>query len=133
MSTRTQEIRDPETLHSRFCEACNTCDLDGLLALYEPDAVIAERTGELTVGTDAIRQHLQALLAMKPAMEIVSSRTVVAGVLALNSSQWRCQAVGPDGSSVEMECHGSELTRRQGDGSWRIAIDNPWGAAQIAP
>ena len=50
------------------------------------------------------------------------------GDLALLSS--RCQAVmnAPDGSQFSVEARGSELARRQPDGTWRLAIDNPGGA-----
>ncbi len=124
-------LRDPQALHERFCEACNAGDLDSVLGLYEPQAVIAERSGELTVGSAAIRDHIVKLVAMQPVMRILSSRTVVSGELAQSSSHWRCEATAPDGSRVQLEYHGSELARRQPDGSWRIVIDNPWGAASI--
>ena len=121
-------ITDPATIHDRFCEGCNAGDLARLVELYEPDAVIVERTGQLMEGTEAIREHLSNLLSMQPAMTILDSRTVVAGDLAQLSSHWQCAAVAPDGSHVELEYHGSELARHQPDGSWRLVIDNPWGA-----
>jgi uncharacterized protein (TIGR02246 family) len=121
-------IRDPETLHVHFCAACNAGDLGRLVSLYEPDAVIVEPTGELTTGTEAIREHIAKLLAMQPAMLILSSKTVVNGDLAQSSSHWECDATAPDGTAVHMEHWGSELSRRQPDGNWRILIDNPWGA-----
>jgi uncharacterized protein (TIGR02246 family) len=124
-------IRDPDSLHERFCEACNAGQLDRLLDLYEPGAVIVEPTGELSEGTEAIREHLSKLLAMRPSMQILGSRTVVAGDVAQSSSHWHCDAVAPDGSPVHLEFHGSELSRRQPDGSWRLVVDNPWGAASL--
>jgi ketosteroid isomerase-like protein len=122
-------ITDPATIHHRFCEACNAGDLDRLVELYEHGAVIVERTGELAEGSEAIREHLSNLLAMQPAMTILDSNAVIAGELAQLSSHWRCVAATPDGSTVELEYHGSELARHQPDGSWRLVIDNPWGAA----
>ena len=123
---------DPARLHEHFSTSCNAGDLDALLGLYEPDAVIVERTGELTRGTGPIREHLYKLLAMQPAMQILSSRTVLAGDLAVSSSHWRCDATAPDGSHVQLEYHGSELSRRQPDGNWKIVIDNPWGAETVS-
>jgi uncharacterized protein (TIGR02246 family) len=127
----TVGVADPATLHEHFRQACNSGDLEALLALYEPQAIIRERTGELTIGSDAIREHLFKLLAMQPAMEILASKTVVAGELAQSSSHWRCDATAPDGTALQLEYRGSELARRQPDGSWRIVIDNPWGAATV--
>lgn len=116
-----------DDLCASLAQLCNARDLDGLVALYEPDGVVVERTGELSRGLAAIRAHLQALLAMNPTMTILGSTRVVHGDLALSSSWWRCEATAPDGTPVQMECRGSELFRRQPDGSWRIIVDNPWG------
>jgi ketosteroid isomerase-like protein len=122
-------LTDPATIHHRFCEACNAGSLDRLLDLYEPSAVIVERAGALREGTEAIRKHLSNLLSMQPAMTILDSRAIIAGELAQLSSHWQCTAVAPDGTPVQLEYHGSELARHQPDGSWRLVIDNPWGAA----
>jgi uncharacterized protein (TIGR02246 family) len=121
-------INDPAAIHQRFCEACNAGELDRLLNLYEPDAVIVERTGEIIQGTAAIRHHLSGLLAMRPAMRILDSKAIVVGELAQLSSHWQCTVIAPDGSAAQLEYHGSELSRRQPDGTWLLAIDNPWGA-----
>jgi ketosteroid isomerase-like protein len=123
-----EPVRDPAAMHRYFAEACNAGDLDRLLAFYEPGAVVAERTGELTIGTDAIRAHLETLLSMRPTMHILSSKTVENGDLAQLSSRWECDATAPDGSAVHLESRGSELARRQPDATWRLVIDNPWGA-----
>lgn len=118
----------PADKHRYFAEACNAGDADRLLALYEPDAVIVERNGDRTRGTEAIRTHIERLLAMRPTMRLLGSSSVVNGDLAQLSSWWQCTVITPDGAPAEMEFHGSELDRRQTDGSWLIVIDNPWGA-----
>ncbi|HEX6488879.1 MAG TPA: nuclear transport factor 2 family protein [Candidatus Dormibacteraeota bacterium] len=125
MSTSTL---DPAVKHQAFADACNAGDVGGLLALYSPDAIVVERTGELTRGIAAIRQHLEQLVAMNPRMEIIASTAIVNGDVAQLSSWWRCIVTTPDGREVELEFRGSELDRRQPDGSWLIAVDNPWGA-----
>jgi ketosteroid isomerase-like protein len=61
-------------------------------------------------------------------MHILSSKTVENGDLAQLSSRWECDATAPDGSPVHLEFRGSELARRQPDATWRLLIDNPWGA-----
>lgn len=125
---RARHVPSPEDKHRYFAEACNAGDADALLALYEPDAIVVERNGDRTQGTEAIRTHIARLLAMRPTMRLLGSSTVVNGDLAQLSSWWRCTVVLPDGAPTELEFHGSELDRRQPDGSWLIVIDNPWGA-----
>ena len=130
--TETAAGPSPADKHRYFAEACNSGDIEKLLAMYESDAIVVERNGALTRGTAAIREHLEKLLAMKPTMQILASTAVVNGELAQLSSWWRCTATAPDGSPIAIESHGSELDRRQPDGSWRIVIDNPWGAELVS-
>ena len=117
-----------EDIHRLFAEAVNASNLDALVALYEPDAAVIERTGERTEGVDNIRQHLAHLLTMRPRITIQGSRVHRKGDLALLSSHWIATATAPDGSPVRMEFHGAELAREQPDGTWRLILDNPWGA-----
>jgi uncharacterized protein (TIGR02246 family) len=119
----------PEDIHQRFAEAVNAGDVDALVALFEPHATVIEQTGERTEGIDGIRAHLEHLVGLRPVMRIEASRAYRKGGLALLSSRWTATATTPDGQPVEMEFHGSELARHQPDGSWRLVLDNPWGAS----
>ena len=120
--------KNVEEFHAQFADACNRGDLAALEGLYEQDATVIERSGQRTEGIEAIRKHLEQLLSMRPRMHIVGSRAHTKGDLALLSSHWTAEATTPDGSPVRMEFHGSELARRQPDGTWRLVLDNPWGA-----
>jgi hypothetical protein len=55
----------PEQLHSSFQDAFNRRDLDSIVALYEPDAVLARLDGPVR-GTDAIREAYRPSLATRP-------------------------------------------------------------------
>lgn len=46
----------PEDLSRFFVERANAGDVEGLVRLYEPDAVLALATGEVARGEQAIRQ-----------------------------------------------------------------------------
>lgn len=119
----------PEDIHQQFAEAVNAGDVDALVALFEPDATVIEQTGDRTEGIQGIREHLEQLLALRPVMRIEASRVYRKGDLALLSSRWTATATTPDGKQIAMEFHGSELARHQQDGSWRLMLDNPWGAS----
>jgi ketosteroid isomerase-like protein len=45
--------------------------------------------------------------------------------MALTLAEWRLAGTGPDGSPVELTGHGTIVSRRQPDGSWRILLDIP--------
>jgi ketosteroid isomerase-like protein len=104
----------PEDLSRLFVERANAGDVEGLVALYEPDAVVAFPPGEETVGSQAIRQAYQRLLADRPRFTAGDQQPVLRhGDLALTSTR----LVG-GGATVE-------VARRQPDGTWRWVIDQP--------
>ena len=59
----------PEELPVNFQHAFNRHDLDSIVALYEPSAVLASRDGPIQ-GADAIREAYRGFLAMKPSIEL---------------------------------------------------------------
>ncbi|MBK7975733.1 MAG: nuclear transport factor 2 family protein [Deltaproteobacteria bacterium] len=106
--------RTPEDLTRLFLERANAADIEGLLALYEPDAVLDRGDGTLAVGTAAIRQFFTEILADRPHFTPGETAPVLrAGDLALTSTRL------DDGSTT------AEVARRQPDGTWRFAIDQP--------
>jgi ketosteroid isomerase-like protein len=126
-------ITNPADIHHEFAAAASSGDLDRLIQLYERGATVIsppgeQGPGERREGIEAIRAHLNGLLAMQPKMRILASKAHEKGDLALLSSHWQAQVRLPDGREHELEGHGSELARRQPDGSWLLVIDNPGGA-----
>lgn len=53
----------PEDLGRLFLERARAGDVEGVVALYEPGAVLATPTGEVVRGTAALRDFYTALLA----------------------------------------------------------------------
>ena len=51
---------EPEDLGRLFLQRAGAGDVDGVVALYEPGAVLAAPGGALAAGTDAIRAVYQA-------------------------------------------------------------------------
>jgi uncharacterized protein (TIGR02246 family) len=114
---RTRETaRTPEDLTRLFVAAANDRDVDGMAALYAPDAVLAFPPGHAAVGRDAIRAVLAkfAEQAPLPLREEESLPTVRYGDLAL------CSTRAEDGTGVRVQ-----VTERQSDGSWLRIIDRP--------
>jgi ketosteroid isomerase-like protein len=56
-------------------------------------------------------------------------QTIQIDDLALYCSKWQLKGSSEDGSPIQYEGTSTDVLRRQADGSWLIAIDNPWGAA----
>ncbi len=119
----------PGQVIERFVELFNGGQIDTLLGeLYEDDAVLVPGPGApIAAGKDAIREVLQAFLAMGGNMSLAGSTTVPAGELALTHNRWRLDVPGSD----PMEGTTAEVVRRQADGSWRYVIDNPFGGSVL--
>ena len=122
----------PASTVARLAEAINRGDLDGAVALYEKDAVMVVQPGQLARGAAELRNALAGFIALKPALRMEAERVVEAGDLALYLGRWSLRGTDPSGRPVAMSGESSDILRRRKDGSWLIALDNPWGA-QILP
>ncbi|PFG97004.1 hypothetical protein A8924_4417 [Saccharopolyspora erythraea NRRL 2338] len=56
----------PEDLARLFVERANAGDVEGLVELYEPDAVLAFRPGQVVRGSEQIREVYEQLLVDRP-------------------------------------------------------------------
>ena len=107
---------EPEDLSRFFLERANAGDVEGLVALYEPGAVLAFPPGQLSAGSDAIREAYEKLLAGKPTFSAGDLQPAIrndTGDLALTSTR-----LAGRGATAE-------VARRQPDGSWLWIIDQP--------
>jgi hypothetical protein len=76
--------RRPEDLSGLFLQRANAGDVEGVVALYEPDAVLAFPTGELTACHEQTRAVYAEVLASRPALGSAGQRSaIVNGDIAL--------------------------------------------------
>jgi len=117
----------PEQVLEAVVEGINTGNHDMLLSLYEPDAAFATGPGKLAHGLGDICQALDGFIALNGKLDLEVTRVLQVGDLALVAGQWSFTGTAPDGEPVKLEARNADVLRRQADGSWRFAIDNPWG------
>ena len=103
----------PGDLSRFFLERANAGDVEGLVELYEPGAVVAFPAGQVSTGHEEIRQAYRKLLSEVSAFSAVPQPVLQNGDLALTSARL------PDGGAT------AEIARRQPDGTWLWAIDQP--------
>jgi len=107
-----ERAKEPNDLERLFVERANGGDLEGLLALYEPEAVLASGDGAVAVGIEQIREFLVEFLADRPRLDpSVQAAALCSGDLALTSSRL---------SNGDLT---AEIARRQPDGTWLWAVD----------
>lgn len=107
-----QPARDPQDLERLLVARQHAGDVEGMVDLYEPDAVIEVGRGELVRGTADIRLLFAAFVAEGRRFDVGEQRPpIVSGNLAMTSTRL------PDGSVT------AEVARRQPDGTWLWVID----------
>lgn len=122
------KVYNPENMNSAFAEAFNSGDIESLLSLYEPEAVLIPRPGQFAEGVEAIRAALQELLTLNGLMRSENRYALVHGDIALLRAEVHLVGTTPDGVRLEIHNHTAEVVRRQPDGSWLYIIDHPYGA-----
>ena len=118
----------PSDAVTQFVNAMNKGDLDTAMSFYEPEASLVVQPGVVVTGTLALRDALAGFVALKPLLTTEAHQTVEAGDIALYCSRWSLRGTDPAGNPVHMSGRSSDVFRRQSDGNWLIALDNPWGA-----
>jgi uncharacterized protein (TIGR02246 family) len=126
-------VSTPIETVNQFTDAMNRGDLESALALYEPDAVLVAQPGKQARGTDELRAALGAFIALKPTVQTQAQDAVEVGDIALYVSRWTLQGTDPAGQPVTIGGESADILRRQKDGRWLIALDNPWGGAILGP
>lgn len=113
-SKKWEPALNPEDLAQFFVQRANAGDVEGVVALYEPDAVVARTGGEVAIGTEAIRSYYARMLADRPRFEPGQQRPALRqGDLALTSTRLSNGTVT------------AEVARKQPDGTWLWGIDQP--------
>jgi uncharacterized protein (TIGR02246 family) len=118
---------------AQLVEAFNRADLDRAVALYENDAVLVVQPGRIARGTAQLRDALAGFIAMKATLRSEAQQVIEAGDVALYVGRWSLRGTDPTGRPVGLSGESADILRRQEDGRWLIALDNPWGAQILPP
>ena len=117
---------NPAEIHTLFRHAFNLGDVEALIALYEPNAVLVV-DGKAVTGRESIRKALESVLVRRGRMTL-ETRSVVESLqgLAVLHGSWVIEP--PAGIGVEIATRGlsTEVVRKQPDGTWLFVIDSPY-------
>jgi ketosteroid isomerase-like protein len=109
-----ERAAQPEELSRLILERLNAGDVDGLVALYEPDAVLALPDDQVATGAEEIRKAYERVVTGRPTFAPGTQQpTLRCGDLALTSSRSANGVVTV------------EVARRQPDGMWLWVLDQP--------
>src|ERR671917_81606 len=122
MSTAT-----PEQVLETIVNGINSGNIESLMPLYESGAAFAAEPGTLAHGAPGVSEALSGFISMNGELDLEVTRVLEADDLALVVGVWTFEGTGPDGEPVRLAARNADVLRRQGDGTWRFVIDNPWG------
>ena len=121
----------PQELNSKLIEDLNQGDIDAAVSCYEPEALFSAEPGKSVTGHAAIREVFEGFQAIKPKVTVESTELVAqAGDIAVTNTSWTVSGTGPDGNPVELAGNGTEIMRRQPDGTWSYALDFMYGVPE---
>jgi hypothetical protein len=110
--TNFSPARDPQDLERLLIDRQHIGDVEGMVALFEPQAVVDCGEGKFLHGHHEIRRYFTEVVASgRKFARGAQQPALICGDLALTSTRL------PDGSVT------AEIARRQRNGNWLWAID----------
>ena len=102
-------------------------DTDSALACYTEDAIVMAQPGQPLSGAQSVRQFT----INAAALPIVFGKRDVwaADDIALHMVAWTLTVTDEAGSTHDVHGRTTDVLKKDADGRWLIAIDNPWGGA----
>jgi ketosteroid isomerase-like protein len=120
----------PRVVVDRLIAAIRSRDLDAVVALYEDEANVAIYPGMERKGTSWIREFFNSLFGLEFEYRNELQTLTEAGDLALFTAKWNIEGPIVSTFPIARTNYQSLVMRRQPDGMWLIAIDNPFGPAE---
>ncbi len=117
---------------TQLVQAINRGDLAAAVTLYESKAILVVRPGQLARGTTEIREALAGFVSLKATRRSDVQRGLEADGIALYLGRWTLRGTDSAGQVVMLSGESTDVLRRQPDGRWLIALDNPWGAQLLS-
>ena len=125
-------METPLDIVNRLVRAINAGDLKTAVGLYESDAVLVVRPGQVARGWAQLHEALAGFVALRSTLTSEAQGVIESGDLALYLGRWTLRGTDAAGKSVTLAGESADILRRHEDGRWLIVVDNPWGAQVLA-
>lgn len=109
-----------------FVRTFNSGDFDATNELYTEDAVSVWEPGNPLSG-QARKDALAEFIAIKPVLQAKIRESYVTQDTALLITDWALDIPNEAGGVDHLEGIGTDVMRRDGEGKWRYAVDEPYG------
>ena len=119
---------NPADVYPALLKAFNAGDIDATVACYEPQACFVLKSGHAVRGVVELREMYRATFSYKPDLKLGVRKIISAGDdLVLVVVDWKSKTVSSSGEAKVWAGTATDVVRRQADGTWKLALDNPYG------
>lgn len=101
-------------------------DINGVMASYEPQALIVFEPEKAVTDPIAIQEGFFGFFAVDPKFEYSGHEVFVNGNLAMHIAPWMMTGKAPDGTAISQSGLSVAILRKQPDGRWLMIFDNPF-------
>jgi len=127
----TTSADSPEHPVEMLDDAFNHGDLETVLSLYEEAATVIAMPSTILRGHPQLRSFFETALQSGLRAKQIKVRVIESGDIALFISRWVLIPKSATATTAGREFFATTVMRKQPDGSWKILIDNPIGAAAL--
>ncbi|MFD3700874.1 YybH family protein [Streptomyces sp. NPDC058646] len=120
----------PEDLEKHiesYLTAFNAGDAEAVNRHYTDEAIAVWEPGSPISGKERRDYVVEFLATQKPTMQADVREAYVTGDTALLVVDWKMEVAGPDDTREHLEGSALDVMRRDEDGNWLYAIDDPFG------
>jgi ketosteroid isomerase-like protein len=115
---------NPADVYPALLKAFNAGDIDATVACYEPQACFVLKSGHAARGAAELREMFRATFSYKPDLELDVRKIIVV--------EWKSKTVSSSGEAKVWAGTATDIVRRQPDGTWKLALDVPYGIEKAA-
>lgn len=127
MSPEIGSTLQPEDIPSAFDSALNRGDIDAVMMLFHPRAIMRMTDGTVAEGSVALRNALGNLIAVRPKLRNSIRRVIRTDEIALVLLDWEIRIAPPGQEEIVESGIATQVVERHEDGIWRLRISNPLG------
>ena len=125
--TMTPAERQVRAAVEAMTAAFHAKDIDRVMQAYEAQSNIVFQPDKPVEDRQQIVAKFRELFAVSPRFADSGHQVFVSGDLAVHIAPWTMTGTAPNGEKLTDTGLSVAVLRRQGDGEWRIVIDNPYG------
>lgn len=129
------ELASLKAVDARYAQVAGDKDLEGIVALYAPDAFVYPPEVEPISGLEGIRGMMEAFMADPSAggtFTPLFAQVSQGGHMGYTMDLVELTQTGPDGAPVVERVRDFHVWRKDAEGSWKLVVDI-WNPAPPQP